>query len=138
MAKSIPTDPINEIDNMDELDNREDIILAPWNDDEQDNPVEQVVTLYDENGNPEEFELIDLFEYNDHVYGAFTPIAQKHAPLAEEDLLLIQNTEEESDEMEVVMLRITEDGSAFSEIEDPEEEEAAFRELLRREDESLD
>ncbi|MBQ7792773.1 MAG: DUF1292 domain-containing protein [Clostridia bacterium] len=105
---------------LEEMEAREDIILAPSNDDEE--TIEQVVTLYDENGNPEDFELIDLFEFKEGVYGAFTPVL----------------TGEEPSEVEVVMLKVTEDGNAFIEIEDASEEEAAFKELLRREDELED
>lgn len=105
---------------LEEMEERDDIILAPSNDDEE--TIEQVVTLYDENGNPEDFELIDLFEFKEGVYGAFTPVL----------------TGEEPNEVEVVMLKVTEDGNAFIEIEDASEEEAAFNELLRREDEMED
>lgn len=99
---------------------REDIILAP--EEAAEEAIEQIVTLYDENGNPEDYELIDLFEYQEGVYGAFTPVL----------------TGEEPNEIDVVMLKVTEDGNAFIEIEDATEEEAAFRELLRREDELVD
>ena len=89
---------------------------------EEDDVIEQVVTLYDEDGNPEDYELIDLFEFKDNIYGAFTPVL----------------TAEEPDQVDVVMLKVTEDGNAFIEIEDASEEEAAFEELLRREDSQLD
>lgn len=102
------------------LGEQEDIVVTPSDDAEE--TIEQIVTLYDEEGNAEEYELIDLFEFNEGVYGAFTPVL----------------TEDEPNEVDVVMLKITEDGEAFMEIEDPTEEEAAFRELLRREDELLD
>ena len=108
-------------DNKKELfDEQEDIMLTPV--DTEEEPIEQIVTLYDEDGNATDYELIDLFEFKDGVYGAFTPVL----------------TAEEPDEVDVVMLKVTEDGNAFIEIEDPTEEEAAFRELLRREDELLD
>lgn len=99
---------------------REDIILAP--DEESEETIEQIVTLYDEDGNPEDYELIDLFEYKDGIYGAFTPVL----------------TGEEPEEVDVVMLKVTEEGNAFIEIEDTSEEEAAFKELLRREEEMED
>lgn len=89
---------------------------------EGDETIEQLVTLYDEDGNPEDYELIDLFEFKDGIYGAFTPVL----------------TEEEPDEVDVVMLKVTEDGNAFMEIEDPSEEEAAFAELLKREEEATE
>ncbi len=102
------------------LEEQEDIVVTPA--DSEEETIEQIVTLYDEDGNPEDYELIDLFEFGEGVYGAFTPVL----------------TGEEPDEVDVVMLKVTEDGNAFVEIEDASEEEAAFRELLRREDELLD
>lgn len=101
---------------------QEEILVTPTETATEEETIEQIVTLYDEDGNAEDYELIDLFEFNDGVYGAFTPVL----------------TAEEPAEVDVVMLKVTEDGNAFIEIEDPTEEEAAFRELLRREDELLD
>ncbi len=105
---------------MEEVEEMENAILDPS--DVSEETIEQVVTLYDENGNPEDYELIDLFEFNEGIYGAFTPVL----------------TGEEPVEVDVVMLKVTEDGNAFIEIEDESEEEAVFNELLRREDEILD
>lgn len=81
------------------------------------------ITLYDENDNPLEYELIDLFEFNDNVYGAFAP------------LMTEENADDE--EVEVVMLKVLEkdDTEYFSEIENEKEEEEAFNELIRRQDE---
>lgn len=101
------------------LEEQEDIVVTPA---EEEETIEQIVTLYDEDGKPEDYELIDLFEFGEGVYGAFTPVL----------------TDIEPEEVDVVMLKVTEDGNAFVEIEDASEEEAAFRELLRREDELLD
>ena len=81
------------------------------------------ITLYDENDNPLEYELIDLFEFNDNVYGAFAP------------LMTDENADDE--EVEVVMLKVLEkdDTEYFSEIEDENEEQEAFNELIRRQEE---
>ena len=81
------------------------------------------ITLYDENDNPLEYELIDLFEFNDNVYGAFAP------------LMTEENADDE--EVEVVMLKVLEkdDTEYFSEIEDEIEEAEAFNELIRRQEE---
>lgn len=81
------------------------------------------ITLYDENDNPLEYELIDLFEFNDNVYGAFAP------------LMTDENADDE--EVEVVMLKVLEkdDTEYFSEIESEKEEEEAFNELIRRQEE---
>ena len=81
------------------------------------------ITLYDENDNPLEYELIDLFEFNDNVYGAFAP------------LMTEENADDE--EVEVVMLKVLEkdDTEYFSEIENETEEAEAFNELIRRQEE---
>jgi len=78
------------------------------------------ITLYDENGNPEEYELIDIFDLNGTVYGAFAP--------------LLDESNQNEAETEVVMLKVVElDGEeAFSEIDNENEELEAFNELLRR------
>ena len=80
------------------------------------------ITLYDENDNPMEYELIELFEYNDNVYGGFAPLLGEESDGMEE-------------EVEVVMLKVVEkDGKEFfSEIESEKEEQEAFDELVRRE-----
>ncbi len=79
------------------------------------------ITLYDENDKPCEYELIDLFEYNDNVYGGFAPILGEESDGLEE-------------EVEVVMLKVIEkDGKeCFMEIASEEEEMEAFQELVRR------
>lgn len=84
------------------------------------------ITLYDENDNPCEYELIDLFELKGNVYGGFAPV------------LTEENADDE--EIEVVMLKVLErDGKElFSEIESEEEEAEAFSELVRRQEETDD
>ena len=71
-----------------------------------------VITLYDEENNAEDYEIIDVFEFKDALYAAVTPF-------------------------EITMLRVTEsDGEeCFSIIESEEEELAAYEELLRRDEE---
>ena len=80
------------------------------------------ITLYDENDNPCEYELIDIFEMNSNVYGGFAPV--------------LSDDNADDEEIEVVMLKVLEkDGKElFSEIDDGEEEAEAFRELVRRQD----
>lgn len=109
-----------EMEQYNEAMEQEDVIMTLSEENEE--PIEQLVTLYDEDGNPEDYELIDLFEFKDGIYGAFTPVL----------------TGEEPNEVDVVMLKVTEDGNAFMEINDPSEEEAAFHELLRREENAMD
>ena len=81
-----------------------------------------VVTLYDENENAQDYEIVDVFELDDAVYAAVTPFQDEY---------------DESIPLEVTMLRVTEvDGEEiFSVLETEEEEEKAFNELLRREEE---
>ncbi len=82
---------------------------------------ENIIVLYDENNNPIEFEIIDVFELNDNVYAAVT-----------------ENLDVADDEtVEVSMLKVIEqDGEEiFSFIEDEQEELEAYNELLRRDEE---
>lgn len=81
-----------------------------------------VVTLYDEEGNAQDYEIVDVFELNDNVYAAVT---------------LFQEEYDESAPLEVVMLKVTEENGEeiFSVMESEEEEIEAYNELLRREEE---
>ena len=81
-----------------------------------------VVTLYDEEGNAQDYEIVDVFEMNDNVYAAVTPFQEEY---------------DESIPLEVTMLKVTEeDGEEiFSVMESEEEELEAYNELLRREEE---
>ena len=78
------------------------------------------ITLYDDDGNPMEYELIDLFEFEMGVYGGFAP--------------LMDESNQNDDEIEIVMLKVveTDEGEAFAEIDDEAEEMAAFNELVNR------
>ena len=82
---------------------------------------ENIIDLYDEDNNPIEFEIIDVFELNDNVYAAVTESLD-----ADED-----------ETVEVSMLKVIEkDGEeVFSFIEDEQEEMEAYNELLRRDEE---
>lgn len=81
-----------------------------------------VVTLYDENDNAEDYEIIDVFEFNDALYAAVTPFQEEY---------------DENIPLEITMLQVTEkDGEEyFSVIENEEDELAAYEELLRRDEE---
>lgn len=86
---------------------------------------QEIITLYDEDGKPVDYELIDLFELNDNVYGGFAPV--------------LEDGEEDGDDLEIVMLKVIEDeeeGEMFAEIESEEEELAAFNELVKRDEEN--
>lgn len=82
---------------------------------------ENIIVLYDEDNNPIEFEIIDVFELNDNVYAAVT-----------ESLDV-----DEDETVEVSMLKVIEkEGEeVFSFIEDEQEEMEAYNELLRRDEE---
>lgn len=84
-----------------------------------------VVTLYDEDNNAEDYEIIDVFEFNDSVYAAVTPYQEEY---------------DENIPLEITMLQVTEENGEeyFSIIESEEEELAAYDELLRREEEEYD
>ena len=81
-----------------------------------------VVTLYDEDGSAQDYEIVDVFELNDSIYAAVTPFQDEY---------------DESIPLEVTMLKVTEeDGEEiFSVMESEEEELEAYNELLRREEE---
>lgn len=81
-----------------------------------------VVTLYDEDNNAEDYEIIDVYEFKDSVYAAVTPYQEEY----DEELPI-----------EITMLKVTEqDGEeVFSMIESEEEELEAYNELLRRDEE---
>ncbi|MBE7020672.1 MAG: DUF1292 domain-containing protein [Ruminococcaceae bacterium] len=89
------------------------------------NEERDVVTLYDDNNNGMDYEIIDVFEYNDSVYAAVTPLQDEY---------------DEEVPLEVTMLKVTEvDGEEiFSVLETEEEEEEVFQELLRRDEEYND
>ena len=84
-----------------------------------------IVTLYDEDNNAEDYEIIDVFEFKDALYAAVTPFQEEY---------------DENIPLEITMLQVTEkDGEEyFSIIEDEAEELAAYEELLRRDEEYED
>lgn len=89
-----------------------------------DNNMEEmnVITLYDEDNNAEDYEIIDVFEFNGSTYAAVTPFQEEY---------------DEESPIEITMLQVTEkDGEEyFTMVEDEAEELAAYEELLRREEE---
>jgi len=88
----------------------------------ENNEEMNVITLYDEDNNAEDYEIIDVFEFKDSVYAAVTPFQEEY---------------DENVPLEITMLLVTEkDGEEyFSVIEDEAEELAAYEELLRRDEE---
>lgn len=82
----------------------------------------EVVTLYDEDGNSQDYEVVDIFEFNDSIYAAVTPYQDEY---------------DEAIPLEVTMLKVIEENEEeiFVPIETEEEELEAYNELLRRDEE---
>lgn len=84
---------------------------------------ENIIMLEDENGNTVEFEVIDVYEFEDQTYFA---------------LLEVMPEGEETDE--VLLMKVeegeTEDDMQLVNVEDENELEAAFNEFLRRDEEA--
>lgn len=79
---------------------------------------ENIITLYDEENNPLDFEHLDTFELDDSVYIV---------------LLEILDDGTESDEVVIFRLEEDEDGEdLLAIIEDDDELDAAFDEFVRR------
>jgi hypothetical protein len=85
---------------------------------------EKTVTLYDEKGKPWEYEILDVFELDGNTYYGLLELPRKK-------FFSFFRYEEP-----VVMLKSISNnfGEALFEIEDKDEEERAFRELLSRGD----
>lgn len=85
---------------------------------------ENILILEDEQGNPAEFMVIDVYEFNDATYFAMIEV--------------IEGSTEESDE--VVIMRVSGDGddAELVPIEDDAELQAAFDEFVRRDEEQYE
>ena len=86
---------------------------------------EELVTLYDEDGNEVQFEHLDTFELNDNVYVA-----------------LLEQLEDGEESDEVLILRVepgeTEEEESLAVIEDDDELQAAFEEFTFRMDDAFE
>lgn len=82
---------------------------------------DNILILEDEQGNPVEFMVYDVYEFNGNTYFAL--------------LEAIEGSAEETDE--VVIMRVDGEGddAELVSIEDEDELEAAFQEFVRRDDE---
>jgi hypothetical protein len=83
---------------------------------------EKIITLYDEKGKSEEYEMIDIFELDGNTYYGFSELPKKKI------FSFFYR------EIPVVMLKSVSTGfgeEILIEIEDKAEEERAFIELLR-------
>lgn len=85
---------------------------------------DNILILEDENGNPVEFMVIDVYEFNDATYFAMVEVIE--GSIEESDEVVIMRVEGEGDEAELVM------------IEDEAELEAAFDEFVRRDQEDME
>ena len=90
---------------------------------------EDIIVLYDENGNEENYEHIDTIEFNGEQYVVLTPA------LMDED--------EENDDLEVVFMKIVPDPETPGDkmlvvIDDDDELDAVFAEFSRIMDEYED
>lgn len=82
---------------------------------------DNILILEDENGNPAEFMVIDVYEFNDATYFAMVEVIEGSTD--ESDEVVIMRVDGEGDDAELVM------------IEDENELQAAFNEFVRRDEE---
>ena len=85
---------------------------------------DNILILEDENGNPCEFMVIDVYEFNDATYFAMVEVIEGSAE--ESDEVVIMRVEGEGDDAELVM------------VEDENELQAAFDEFVRRDQEAYE
>lgn len=85
---------------------------------------ENILILEDENGNPCEFMVIDVYEFNNATYFAMVEVIEGSAD--ESDEVVIMRVEGEGDDAELVM------------VEDEAELQAAFDEFVRRDEEAYE
>lgn len=82
---------------------------------------DNILILEDEQGNPAEFMVYDVYEFNGNTYFALIEVIEGSAE--ESDEVVIMRVEGEGDDAELVS------------IDDDKELEAAFDEFVRRDDE---
>ncbi len=85
---------------------------------------ENILILEDDKGNPCEFMVIDVYEFNDATYFAMVEVIE--GSIEESDEVVIMRVEGEGDDAELVM------------VEDEKELQAAFDEFVRRDNEDID
>lgn len=85
---------------------------------------DNILILEDENGNPCEFMVIDVYEFNDATYFAMVEVIEGSAE--ESDEVVIMRVDGEGDDAELVM------------VEDEAELQAAFDEFVRRDEEAYE
>lgn len=85
---------------------------------------ENILILEDDNGNPCEFMVIDVYEFNDATYFAMVEVIE--GSIEESDEVVIMRVDGEGDDAELVM------------VEDENELQAAFDEFVRRDQEDIE
>ncbi|MBR5809721.1 MAG: DUF1292 domain-containing protein [Clostridia bacterium] len=85
---------------------------------------ENILILEDDKGNPCEFMVIDVYEFNDATYFAMVEVIE--GSIEESDEVVIMRVEGEGDDAELVM------------VEDEAELQAAFDEFVRRDNEDIE
>lgn len=85
---------------------------------------DNILILEDEQGNPAEFMVIDVYEFNENTYFALVEV--------------IEGSTEESDEVVIMRVEGEGDDAELVAIDDDAELEAAFDEFVRRDEEFAD
>lgn len=85
---------------------------------------DNILILEDDKGNPCEFMVIDVYEFNDATYFAMVEVIE--GSIEESDEVVIMRVEGEGDDAELVM------------VEDEKELQAAFDEFVRRDEEACE
>lgn len=85
---------------------------------------DNILILEDDKGNPCEFMVIDVYEFNDATYFAMVEVIE--GSIEESDEVVIMRVEGEGDDAELVM------------VEDEAELQAAFDEFVRRDEEAYE
>ncbi len=87
---------------------------------------DNILILEDENGNPAEFMVIDVYEFNEETYFAMVEVIEGSAEESDEVVIMKVSGDINSDEAELVP------------IEDDAELDAAFNEFVRRDQEQYE
>lgn len=85
---------------------------------------ENILILEDDKGNPCEFMVIDVYEFEGATYFAMVEVIE--GSIEESDEVVIMRVEGEGDDAELVM------------VEDEKELQAAFDEFVRRDSEDIE
>lgn len=87
---------------------------------------DNILILEDDKGNPCEFMVIDVYEFNDLTYFAMVEVIEGSADESDEVVIMKVSGDIEGDDAELVM------------IEDEAELEATFQEFVRRDQEQAE